>query len=120
MIEEAKGFPDCVSPVVRLHQTHPTSTGDARPGHRGYMGLNALQKVVLSNYGVGEAMVPFLPPVVAADESVFKHEAPNIGDQFFMDRGRRYDSDGRAGETLAPLEKTGGLPVNISPTCRCA
>ena len=82
MIEEAKGFPDCVLPVVpalikpiRLAlATHDPDIVVA--------GLNALQKVVLSNYGVGEAMVPFYRQLLQP-MNLFYTKRQNIGDQIF-------------------------------------
>ena len=107
MIEEAKGFPDCVLPVVpalikpiRLAlATHDPDIVVA--------GLNALQKVVLSNYGVGEAMVPFYRQLLQP-MNLFFTKRQNIGDQIFYGQRKGTDLGTAVLETLELLEKTGG------------
>ena len=106
-IEEAKGFPDCVLPVVpalikpiRLAlATHDPDIVVA--------GLNALQKVVLSNYGVGEAMVPFYRQLLQP-MNLFYTKRQNIGDQIFYGQRKGTDLGTAVLETLELLEKTGG------------
>ena len=128
MIEEAKGFPDCVLPVVpalikpiRLAlATHDPDIVVA--------GLNALQKVVLSNYGVGEAMVPFYRQLLQP-MNLFYTKRQNIGDQIFYGQRKGTDLGTAVLETLELLEKTGGpnafvniksyVPVRESPGRVC-
>ena len=89
MIEEAKGFPDCALPVVPAFikpiglalATHDPDIVVA--------GLNALQKVVLSN-GVGEAMVPFYRQLLQP-MNLFYTKRQTSATRFFMVSGRRAD-----------------------------
>ena len=115
LIEEAKGFPDCVLPVVpalikpiRLAlTTHDPEIVSS--------GLTALQKIVLSNYGVGEALVPFYRQLLQP-MNLFSAKRLNIGDA--INYGQRLGTDlGTAVlETLELLEKTGGPNASVNIT----
>ena len=107
LIEEAKGFPDCVLPClpdlikpIRL----ALNTKDPDVVHAA---LRALQKIVLSNYGVGEALVPFYRQLLSV-MNLFYTKRQNIGDDIFYGQRKGTDLGTAVLETLELLEKTGG------------
>ena len=107
LIEEAKGFPDCVLPClpdlikpIRL----ALNTKDPDIVHAA---LRALQKIVLSNYGVGEALVPFYRQLLSV-MNLFFTKRQNLGDAIFYGQRKGTDLGTAVLETLELLEKTGG------------
>ena len=82
LIEEAKGFPDCVLPClpdlikpIRL----ALNTKDPDIVHAA---LRALQKIVLSNYGVGEALVPFYRQLLSVMNLFFRKQGAAARSKF--------------------------------------
>lgn len=107
LIDEAKGFPDCILPCLP-HLVRPLrlalNTHDPEILHAG---LRTLQKLVMSNFGVGEALVPYhrqLLPVL----NLFFAKRQNLGDSIFYGQRKGKDLGTAVLETLEMLEKTGG------------
>ncbi|KAH8063136.1 hypothetical protein JL722_2298 [Aureococcus anophagefferens] len=69
--------------------------------------LRALQKIVLSNYGVGEALVPFYRQLLSV-MNLFFTKRQNLGDAIFYGQRKGTDLGTAVLETLELLEKTGG------------
>ena len=114
----------CFTGGAGTHQTHKTGALATHDPDIVVAGLNALQKVVLSNYGVGEAMVPFYRQLLQP-MNLFYTKRQNIGDQIFYGQRKGTDLGTAVLETLEFLEKTGGPNafVNIKsyvPVYECA
>ena len=105
-----------VDPTKFDHPVKVACVGDSiTAGYLSSCGLNypnQLQSLLgdgfaVSNYGVGEAMVPFYRQLLQP-MNLFYTKRQNIGDQIFYGQRKGTDLGTAVLETLELLEKTGG------------
>ncbi|KAJ1444788.1 parkin co-regulated protein [Pelagophyceae sp. CCMP2097] len=107
LVDAARGYPDCILPVLpdlimplRLALT----TKDPGVVHAA---LLLIQDLVMSNFGVGEALVPYYKQLLNT-LNLFFTKRQNIGDAIFYGQRKGTDIGTAVLETLEVLEKTGG------------
>lgn len=103
LIEEAKGHPDCILPSLDSITKSLRLALITKIPKVVRAALNALQNLVKSNYGIGEALVPYYRQLLKILGCYFS-KGRNTGDVWT----KQDDIGTVVHETLELLEKTGG------------